>query len=111
MRLSSVTKVYPSLAYTATMDRGPSVIHATDLQAATGDKGQGVKIACPEEIAWRQGFIDTAQVARQAKRFGKSTYGAYLGQLVSDVSLAPSAPPVLPPLPLEDKTPSSATHE
>ncbi|HEX4678557.1 MAG TPA: S8 family serine peptidase, partial [Gaiellaceae bacterium] len=28
-----------------TMDRGPSVIHATDLQAATGDKGQGVKIA------------------------------------------------------------------
>ena len=27
------------------MDRGPSVIHATDLQAATGDKGQGVKIA------------------------------------------------------------------
>ena len=45
LRVSGVTKVYPSLAYYATMDRGPSVIHATDLQAATGDKGQGVKIA------------------------------------------------------------------
>ena len=42
--LSTVDKVYPSLAYYATMDRGPSVIHATDLAAATGDKGQGVKI-------------------------------------------------------------------
>ena len=37
-------RVYPSLTYTRTMDRGPSVIHATDLQAATGDKGQGIKI-------------------------------------------------------------------
>jgi minor extracellular serine protease Vpr len=44
LRIKSVTKVYPSLAYYATMDRGPSVIRATDLQAATGDKGQGVKI-------------------------------------------------------------------
>jgi hypothetical protein len=44
VRLSSVTKVYPSLAYFATMDRGPSVIHATDLESTTGDRGQGVKI-------------------------------------------------------------------
>jgi minor extracellular serine protease Vpr len=42
--LKGVTKVYPSLAYFATMDRGPSVIHATDLAGATGDKGQGIKI-------------------------------------------------------------------
>jgi minor extracellular serine protease Vpr len=45
LRVKGVTKVYPSLAYFATMDRGPSVIHATDLEAATGDAGQGVKIA------------------------------------------------------------------
>jgi minor extracellular serine protease Vpr len=45
LRVNGVTKVYPSLAYYATMDRGPSVIHASDLQSATGDKGQGVKIA------------------------------------------------------------------
>jgi minor extracellular serine protease Vpr len=45
LRIRGVTKVYPTLSYYATMDRGPSVIHATDLQAATGDTGQGVKIA------------------------------------------------------------------
>ncbi|HZT14436.1 MAG TPA: S8 family serine peptidase [Gaiellaceae bacterium] len=44
-RLGGVRRVYPSLGYFATMDRGPSVIHASDLEAATGDGGQGVKIA------------------------------------------------------------------
>jgi subtilisin family serine protease len=44
MGLPAVNRVYPSFTYTRTMDRGPSVIHATDLQAATGDKGQGMKI-------------------------------------------------------------------
>src|SRR4051794_38028330 len=44
LRLGAVDKVYPSLTYTRTMDRGPSVIHATELQAAAGDKGQGIKI-------------------------------------------------------------------
>jgi minor extracellular serine protease Vpr len=43
-RVAGVAKVYPSLSYFATMDRGPSVIHATDLSASTGDQGQGVKI-------------------------------------------------------------------
>jgi subtilisin family serine protease len=44
LSLSDVNKVYPSLTYIRTMDRGPSVIHATDLATATGDKGQGMKI-------------------------------------------------------------------
>jgi minor extracellular serine protease Vpr len=44
LRLRAVDKIYPSLTYTQTMDRGPSVIHAGELQAATGDKGQGIKI-------------------------------------------------------------------
>jgi minor extracellular serine protease Vpr len=44
LRLRAVDRVYPSLTYTRTMDRGPSVIHATELQAAAGDKGQGIKI-------------------------------------------------------------------
>lgn len=44
-RMSFVTKLYPSLSYYSTMDRGPSVIKATDLSAATGDQGQGIKIA------------------------------------------------------------------
>jgi subtilisin family serine protease len=44
LRVGAVTKIYPSLSYTATMDRGPSVINATGLEAATGQKGEGVKI-------------------------------------------------------------------
>ena len=45
LSVQAVNKIYPSLTYTATMDRGPSVIHATDLEAATGQKGEGIKIA------------------------------------------------------------------
>jgi minor extracellular serine protease Vpr len=43
--VSAVTKIYPNLSYYSTMDRGPAVIKASDLEAATGDKGQGIKIA------------------------------------------------------------------
>ena len=39
---------------------------------------QGLKIACIEEIAYRQGFIDKAQFARLAESLKKSTYGEYL---------------------------------
>ncbi len=44
LRLKVVDKVYPSLGYFATMDRGPQVIDATQLENATGDAGQGMKI-------------------------------------------------------------------
>ena len=44
-RLGVVRRIYPSLTYFSTMDRGPSVIQASALEAATGDGGQGVKIA------------------------------------------------------------------
>jgi glucose-1-phosphate thymidylyltransferase len=39
---------------------------------------QGVKICCPEEIAFDLGFIDEAQLDAIIRRFGKSAYGAYL---------------------------------
>ncbi len=48
---------------------------------ATLEKRQGMKIACPEEIAWRMGFIDDAGLARAADLLGKSAYGAYLAGL------------------------------
>ncbi len=50
---------------------------------------QGLKISCPEEIAWRQGFIDAAQLERIAQPLRKSGYGDYLLQLLN--SLGPAA--------------------
>ena len=56
--------------------------HASLLQAgqfiATLEERQGLKIACPEEIAWKRGFIDDAQLELLAKPLAKSGYGAYL---------------------------------
>jgi glucose-1-phosphate thymidylyltransferase len=45
---------------------------------------QGFKIACPEEIAYREGFIDLDQVARLAEPLAKSEYGRYLLRLIED---------------------------
>lgn len=44
----------------------------------TLEKRQGLKIACPEEIAWRAGWIDSEQVRRLAEPLAKSGYGRYL---------------------------------
>jgi len=49
---------------------------------ATIERRQGLKVACPEEVAWRQGWIDDAQLARCAEALGRSSYGAYLRDLL-----------------------------
>jgi len=50
----------------------------------TIEKRQGLKVACPEEIAWRQGWIDSAALERLAQPLIKSGYGQYLMGLLSD---------------------------
>ena len=49
----------------------------------TLERRQGLKIACPEEIAWRKGFIDREQLAALAALTAKSSYGQYLQRLLS----------------------------
>ena len=48
------------------------------------EQRQGLKIACPEEIAFRMGFIDAAQLQRQAEKLTKSGYGRYLLDLLAE---------------------------
>ncbi|WP_205474123.1 glucose-1-phosphate thymidylyltransferase RfbA [Nocardioides sp. SYSU D00038] len=57
----------------------------------TVEHRQGLKIGCPEEVAWRMGFIDDAQLLGAAERFGKSGYGAYLTGLLADPTEHPQA--------------------
>ena len=62
--------------------------HDSLLEAAqfvqTIERRQGLKVCCPEEIAYRQGFIDAAQVERLAAPLAKSGYGKYLKDMLKE---------------------------
>ena len=62
--------------------------HESLLEASqfiqTIEKRQGLKIACPEEIAYRNGYISGPQLADLAEVLGKSGYGVYLRALLTD---------------------------
>ena len=51
---------------------------------ATLEKRQGLKVACPEEIAWRHGWIDADKVRTLAQPLSKNGYGQYLLRLLDD---------------------------
>ncbi len=51
---------------------------------ATIENRQGVKVACPEEIAWRSGWIDTEALLRMAAPLAKTGYGRYLQRLAEE---------------------------
>ena len=70
---------------TAWLDTGT---HESLLEAAhfieTIETRQGLKIACPEEIAYRMGYIDRAQLERLAEPMKKNAYGQYLLDVIHD---------------------------
>lgn len=72
---------------TAWLDTGT---HSALLQASlfveTIEQRQGVKIACPEEVAFRSGYISLDQLAKLASDFSASSYGDYLRAVVREES-------------------------
>ena len=69
--------------------------HESLLQAATFietiEKRQGLKVACPEEIAYRMGFIDAARVETLAQPLLKNEYGRYLIRMLAEPKRVTSA--------------------
>jgi glucose-1-phosphate thymidylyltransferase len=59
-----------------------SLLDASEF-VATLERRQTIKIACPEEIAWRNGFIDDAGLERAIERLGKGEYASYLRRVPS----------------------------
>ena len=60
-----------------------SLLEASQF-VATLEKRQGLKVSCPEEIAWRQGWMSDEQLEKAAQALGKSGYGIYLHKLLND---------------------------
>ena len=70
---------------TAWLDTGThDTLQEASSYVATVEKRQGLKIACPEEIAFHHGWITAAELSVLAARMGKSSYGEYLARLARD---------------------------
>jgi glucose-1-phosphate thymidylyltransferase len=78
-------EVVPMKRGMAWLDTGT---HEALLEAAhfieTIERRQGLKIACPEEVAFRTGFIDAAQLEALARKLEKSSYGEYLMRVLTE---------------------------
>ena len=70
---------------TAWLDTGT---HEALLQAATYieaiEQRQGLKVSCIEEIAWRKGYISSAELEQLASEHGNNSYGQYLNELLKE---------------------------
>jgi glucose-1-phosphate thymidylyltransferase len=77
---------------TAWLDTGThGSLLAASLFIETIEKRQGLKVACPEEIAYRLGWIAAEQVERLAAPLARNEYGRYLLQMLNDQVLPPTA--------------------
>lgn len=94
LEITSVNQAYLDLGQlnVQRMQRGYAWLdtgtHDSLLEAgqfiATLEHRQGLKIACPEEIAWRNGFISDEALERLAKPLAKSGYGQYLLRVLAE---------------------------
>ena len=67
----------------AWLDTGtPDSLHEASSYIRTLEHRQGLKVGCPEEVAWRMGWIDDTQLGQLAEPQKKSGYGTYLLQLL-----------------------------
>lgn len=60
-----------------------SLIEASNF-IETIEHRQGLKVSCPEEIAYRKGFINAAQLEKLSQPLSKNGYGRYLQRLLKD---------------------------
>ena len=69
----------------AWLDTGtPDSLHQASSFIRTLENRQGLKVACPEEIAWRSGWIDNDQLISLSNKLTKTNYGDYLISLLGD---------------------------
>lgn len=73
---------------TAWLDTGTpeSLLQAANFVEVI-EQRQGLKIACPEEIAWRMGYIDSKQLSNLAQKFKGNAYGKYLTEILGQNNL------------------------
>jgi glucose-1-phosphate thymidylyltransferase len=70
---------------TAWLDSGTfSSLHDASSYVRIVEERQGIKVGCPEEIAWRHGWISDGELERSAVALAKSGYGTYLEGLLSN---------------------------
>lgn len=77
---------------TAWLDAGtPEDLLKASQFIATVEQRQGLKIGCPEEVAYRMGFIDAAQVEKLAYPLRKCSYGKYLTRMLLETTFSESS--------------------
>jgi glucose-1-phosphate thymidylyltransferase len=94
LEITDVNRVYleRNRLHVVIMGRGYAWLdtgtHESMLEAGqfiqTIEKRQGLKVACPEEIAYRQGWIDAGQLAAFARDLSQNGYGQYLSAILKE---------------------------